>query len=372
MEAIFDSKTLFATMVSHKASDMFIKSDSIPTMRVRGSIESLGNQKVTPEIIKKIYEEITSEQQRHHFDRHNELDTAYEVFGVGRFRANIFKQRGKIAMVFRHVQSNIPSLEKLKMPSAQLQKLILSLRGLILVTGTAGSGKSTTIASMLSYINQTIAKHIITIEDPIEYLFVEDKAVFDQREVGIDTDKFATALKYCLRQSPDIIMIGEMRDKETMDAAMSAAETGHLVVSTLHSMNAYQTVERILNFYPPHEHHFLQQQLALIMIGVISQRLLPRIDGQGVVPAVELMLSTPTVRELLADGKTRELYKAIYEGAKYYGTQTFNQSLKGLYQEGLISIENAMAAADNPDELKLEIRGIVKGSQSGGDFNFKI
>ncbi|MFH1227214.1 MAG: PilT/PilU family type 4a pilus ATPase [Planctomycetota bacterium] len=371
MEAIFDSKTLFATMVSNKASDMFIKQDSLPTMKVSGAIQNLGNQKVTAEIVKKIYEEITSPEQRQSFEQHNELDTAYEVFGVGRFRANLFKQRGKIAMVFRYVQSNIPTLEKLKMPVAQMQKLILSPRGLILVTGTAGSGKSTTIASMLSYVNKTVAKHIITIEDPIEYLFIEDKAIFDQREAGIDTDSFAIALKYCLRQAPDIIMIGEMRDKETMDAAIGAAETGHLVISTLHSMNAYQTVERILNFYPPHEHAFLRQQMSQLLIGCVSQRLLPRIDGQGVVPAVELMMSTPTVKELLIDGKTKELYKAIYEGAKYYGTQTFNQSLKLLYQESLISLENALAAADNPDELKLEIRGIVKGSQTS-DFNFKI
>ncbi len=174
-----------------------------------------------------------------------------------------------------------------------------------------------------------------------------------------------------MRQSPDIIMIGEMRDKDTMDAAINAAETGHLVISTLHSMNAYQTVERILNFFEPHQHSFLREQLALLLIGVLSQRLLGRIDGQGVVPAVELMLSTPTIRELLHEGKTRELYKAIYDGAKYYGTMTFNQSLKTLYQEGLISLDNALAAADNPDELKLELRGIVRGSQSG-DFNFKV
>ncbi|MFA5794564.1 MAG: PilT/PilU family type 4a pilus ATPase [Candidatus Brocadiia bacterium] len=373
MEAIFDSKTLFATMVAHKASDMFLKPDSIPTMKVSGTIQPLGNQKVTVEIMKKVFEEITSPEQRKIFEHKNELDTAYEVFGVGRFRANIFKQRGNVGMVFRYVQSNIPALDKLKMPAAQLQKLILSPRGLVLVTGTAGSGKSSTIASMLSYVNQTVPKHIITIEDPIEYLFIEDKAVFDQREVGIDTDSFATALKYCLRQAPDIIMIGEMRDKTTMDAAIGAAETGHLVISTLHSLNAYQTVERILNFYPPHEHTFLRQQMSLLLMGCISQRLLPRLDGQGVVPAVELMLTTPTVKELLSEGKTRELYKAIYDGSKYYGTQTFNQSLRSLYQEGLISLESALAAADNPDELKLEIRGIVKGSQqSGGDFNFKI
>jgi twitching motility protein PilT len=306
-----------------------------------------------------IFNEVTDDFAKKRFAERGEVDVSYEIYGVGRFRANLFRQRGYIGMVFRHIHSKIPSMEELNLPAEQLKRLSMQPRGLILVTGTAGSGKSTTIASMINFINNTEEKHIISIEDPIEFTFQDTKCVIDQREVGQDTDSFLAALKHAVRQSPDVIFIGEMRDLETMEAAINAAETGHLVFSTLHSLNAMQTVDRILNMFPVHQHQFLQLQLAQLLEGVVSQRLLPTKDGAGRMAAVELMCATPTTRELLLHGKTRELYKALKEGS-YYGCMTFNQSLKSLLERDLITLEDALHAADNPDELKLELRGISK------------
>jgi twitching motility protein PilT len=368
MQGEIDIKALFAAVVARNASDLFIKVGSFPTIRVAGKLEPLPKTfPLTVEMVEKVFLEITDERLRQHFAEHSEADLAYEVFGLGRFRANIFKQKGYTGMVFRYIRSQIPALEELELPVRALQKLASATRGLILVTGTAGSGKSTTIASLLNYINKNWAKHIITAEDPIEYLFNDDKSIIEQKELGIDTKSYTIALKHALRQSPDIIMIGEIRDKDTMESAISAAETGHLVISTLHSVNAFQTVERIINFFEPHQHHLLRQQLSLLLQGVISQRLIVRSDGKGMLPAAEIMLSTPTIKDLLYEGKTRDLYQAIQEGNTYYGTQTFNQSLKGLYKDNFITLEDAMVYSDRPDELKLELRGISKA----GDFDFK-
>jgi len=363
MEITEDYKALFAVMIAEKASDLFLKLGAPPSLRVNGKVKPIGGTPLTEEIIQKIFEDITDDRQKKLFQEKGEIDTAYEILNVGRFRVNIYKQRGHLAFTFRHVSNQVPTLEELHLPVAPLQKLCNASRGLILVTGTAGNGKSTTIASMLDYVNKTQRKHIITLEDPIEYLFTDDKSVIDQREIGIDTFSFAQALKSCVRQSPDIIMIGEMRDLETMEAALNAAETGHLVISTLHTVNAYQTVERIINFFQPHQYQLVREQLAMLLEGVISLRLVARKDGKGLVPAAELLLTTPTVKELLHNGKTRELYTALQEGA-YYGTQTFNQSIKDLYLKELITLEDALAKADKPDELKLELRGFVKGSKS--------
>jgi twitching motility protein PilT len=265
-------------------------------------------------------------------------------------------------MVFRHIHAKIPTLEELNLPAEQLKRLALQPRGLVLVTGTAGSGKSTSIASMINFINDTEEKHVISVEDPIEFTFTDNKCVIDQREVGQDTDSFLSALKHGVRQSPDVIFIGEMRDLETMEAAINAAETGHLVRSTLHSLNAMQTVDRIMNMFPVHQHEFLRLQLSQLLEGVVSQRLLPTKDGAARMPCVELMCATPTTRELLLQGKTRELYKALKEGS-YYGCMTFNQSLKSLLERDLITLEDALNAADSADELKLELRGISKDAQ---------
>ena len=362
--------SIFAAMVKEDASDLFLKVGVPPAMRIVGRVASLGGAPVTEENMMEIFNEVTDDFGKKRFAERGEVDVSYEIYGVGRFRANLFRQRGYIGMVFRHIHSKIPTMEELNLPAEQLKRLALSPRGLILVTGTAGSGKSTTIASMINFINNTEEKHVISVEDPIEFTFTDNKCVIDQREVGQDTDSFITALKHAVRQSPDVIFIGEMRDLETMEAAINAAETGHLVFSTLHSLNAMQTVDRILNMFPVHQHDFLQLQLSQLLEGVISQRLLPTKDGAARMPCAELMCATPTTRELLLHGKTRELYKALKEGG-YYGCMTFNQSLKSLLERDLITLEDALHAADNPDELKLELRGISKDnaqrwSASGG------
>ena len=242
--------------------------------------------------------------------------------------------------------------------------LALRPRGRVLVTGPTGSGKSTTLAAMVDYLNERETRHIVTIEDPVEFLHRDKQCIVNQREIGMDSKSFQAAMKHVVRESPDVILIGEMRDVETMEAAIAAAETGHLVLSTLHTVNAIQTVERILNFFPPHQHGLVRQQLSMVLEGVVSQRLLRRKGGQGRVPTVEIMLGTPTVKELLAEGKTHDLAKAIAEGRSYFGSQTFAQGLMDLVHNGAVEPEEALLAADDPEELKLDMRGIRRGTKS--------
>jgi twitching motility protein PilT len=356
-------------MVMERASDLFIKVGAPPSIRVDGKLFFFETGEITPQDAIDIYEQI-EDSKREGFKNQSEIDTAYELPGVGRFRVNIFRQRGFIGMVFRHVESQVPSFEELSLPIEAMKRLSSLQRGLVLITGVTGSGKSTTLAAIINFINASFNKHIVTVEDPIEFLFKDKKSLVDQREVGLDTETFQVALKHIVRQSPDVILIGEMRDLETMEAAISAAETGHLVFSTLHTMNAQQTIERIINFFPPHQHELIRLQLALVLEGVISQRLIVRRNNKGRVPAVEIMMKSPTVRDLLMQGKTTELYKALKEG-DYFGSQTFNQSLKQLYQGDLVSLEEALAASDNPEEFKLELKGISKGSRAADfDFNY--
>ncbi len=354
-------------MVIEKASDLFLKVGDPPSLRIDGEIQFLDTDELTSQDALEIFETI-EDSKKQSLPRDTDVDVAYELPGIGRFRVNIFHQRGQLGFVFRHVESRIPNFAELNLPEKELTRLASLRRGLVLVTGNTGSGKSTTLAAMIEYINQHFNRHIITIEDPIEFIFKDRKSIIDQREVGTDTPDFLTALKYSVRQSPDVLLIGEMRDRETMEAALSAAETGHLVLSTLHSVNAVQTVERIINYFPPHQHNLIRLQLSLILVGVISQRLLPRKKGGGRVPAVELMIQCPSVQDLLAAGKTRELYGAIRE-AGYFGCKTFNQSLKELYQNDLITLDDALAASDYPEELKLDLKGIQKGNTIA-DFSF--
>ena len=354
-------------MVIEKASDLFVKVGAPPSLRVDGEIQFLEADEITPQDAMEIFE-IIEDSKKEGFNAKNEIDTAYEVPGIGRFRVNIFRQRGQLGFVLRHIESNVPSFGELHLPSDVIQQLAHETRGLVLVTGQTGSGKSTTLAAMLNFVNETTSRHIVTIEDPIEFVFKDKRSLIEQREIGTDTPDFLVALKMAMRQSPDVILIGEMRDRETMEAAISAAETGHLVFSTVHTVNAMQTVERIINFFPPHQHALIRLQLSLVLKGVISQRLIPKKSGAGRVPAIELMVESPTINELLAEGRTNELYTAIKEGG-YYGCQSFNQALKRLYQEDMITLDAAMAAADFPDELKLELKGIYKGAMAT-DFNF--
>jgi len=365
-----DTRELFRILVKERASDLIIKSNACPAMRVQGRVKFISESRVPEAFARALCDEVLPDRLKERFERTGEADASYEVEEVGRFRANVFRQRGRLCLVFRHVLDQVPSLQQLNLPVRQVEELAALQRGLVLVTGTTGSGKSTTLAAMVEHMNHHFQRHIVTIEDPIEYVLVDRKCMINQREIGFDTMTYDAALRHVVRQTPDVILLGEVRDMATMQAALSAAETGHLVLSTLHTVNGVQTVERILSFFPPHQHQQVRLQLSLTLEGVLSQRLLPRKSDQTRVPAVEILVATPTIRDLLFEGKTRELHKAIYEGSHYYGTQTFNQSLRTLFKNGLITYEDAMAAADNPDELKLELRGISKGAATA-DFDFK-
>lgn len=355
-------------MVIEKASDLFIKVGCPPSLRIDGSIHFLDTDDISPQDCREIFE-IIEDSKKTSFPTNEDIDVAYELPGIGRFRVNIFRQKGNYGYVLRHIESNVPGFEELGLPAETLRTLAETHRGLILVTGQAGSGKSTTLASFLNFINEQSNKHLITIEDPIEFIFKDRKSIVNQREIGTDTPGFISALKMAVRQSPDCILIGEMRDRETMEAAISAAETGHLVVSTLHTVNAMQTVERIINFFPPHQHNLIRLQLSLVLVAVISLRLLPRKSVSGRIPAVELMIQSPTISELIRNGQTQELYNAVKQG-DYFGSQTFNSSLKKLYQQDQISLDQAMAASDYPEELKMELKGIFRGA-TAADFDFQ-
>ena len=343
------------------ASDIFMKVGVPPAIRMDGMIQFLKFDELTGRECRIILEKICDKHQMEEFRNEHEVDTAYQVEDIGRFRVNAFLQRGFIGFVMRHVKFEIPTFEQLGLPVDPLIRLAGEHRGLILVTGIAGSGKSTTLASFMEYINQNYNRHIVTIEDPIEFIYMDKRSIIEQREVGMDTRSFATALKHVVRQSPDVILIGEMRDQHTMEAAINAAETGHLVFSTLHSTNAPQTLDRILNFFPPHQHGLIRSQLATILNGVISQRLIKRTDAIGRVPAVEIMTSSPTVRTAIDESRFMDLPKIIEE-SEYFGMQSFNQSLKNHVEQKKISREDALANADDPDKLLLAFRGVLKGA----------
>jgi twitching motility protein PilT len=288
------------------------------------------------------------------------VDTALALDGLGRFRLNAYKQMGEPAVVLRRISQEAPVLATLGLPTQQLERVALRKRGIVLVTGIAGSGKTTALAGIIQYMNTHAERHIITLEDPVELLFTEDRCVISQREVGTDTPDFADGLRHCLRQSPDVILIGEMRDGETVAAALDATETGHLVLSTLHTVNASQTVDRILSFFPAQRHQQVRQRLAENIAAVMSLRLLPKKSGRGMVPAVELLLSTPRVRELLYEGQVSELSRVVEAGYEE-GLISFNHSLRNLVQQDLVELDVALAASDRPEELLLALRGFSKG-----------
>jgi len=356
---------LLAATVRARASDLFLKCDAPAAFRVDGLLR----RDVLPKdeqsalldaaFLEKVVQTVLVARGREVFDKEGEVDGAYEQAEIGRFRVNVFRQRGKIGIVFRHIPPTILSLTELNLPAAQIQKLCAAQRGLVLVTGVAGSGKSTCLAAMVDYINSTSRRHIITIEDPVEFVHEDKLSLIEQRELHLDTRSFSTALKHSVRQSPDVILVGEMRDSDTMETALSAASTGHLVLSTLHTVDAVQTVERVIGYFPPHFHELVRMQLALVLQAVISLRLLRRSDGTGRVPAVEMLMGTPTVRDLLQKGQTRQL-PATLRGGGQYGAQTFGQSLKQLIDAQVISQEEALAAADSPEELRLELQGISR------------
>ncbi len=349
---------LLRIMNEKSASDLYLKADTPPTYRVEGETYSLG-EKLNETEIGELANSLMNEEQRRTFSQTHEMNLAYAIPGVGRYRCNLYYQRGSVGIVFRQVMLKIPSIEELNLPSI-LNDLVLAPRGLILVTGATGSGKSTTLAAMLGYRNLIKTGHIITIEDPIEFMHYDKKSIVSQREVGIDTESFAEALKNTLRQAPDVILIGEMRDTESVSSAIYFAETGHLVMSTLHSTNANQTLERILQFYPKGVHEQILLQLSFNLRAIISQRLLPKADGKGRIVAVEIMLSTPRIKNLIRKGEIEKIKDTIASGTQE-GMQTFDQSLYNLYQQELITLDDALTAADSPHDLKMQIKGLKIG-----------
>jgi twitching motility protein PilT len=359
---MFDLDKILQMTVAADASDLILKAGSPPAVKVAGRVLFLSDDKLAPEETAATITRIAPKQALETFEKRGEADFSFHAGAdSGRFRVNVFRQSGTMALVLRQIKAVVPSFADLSLPVRQFQHFAGLDRGLIFITGQTGSGKSTSLASIVDSIINTRNEHIITLEDPIEYVFDDNLSIVNQREIGIDTTTFATGLRAAMREAPDVIMVGEIRDTETMESAIAAAETGHLVLSTLHTVNAVQTVERIQTFFPPHQHPLIRLQLSTVLAGVASQRLIPNLKNPGMVPAVEVLMPTPRVRELIFEGKTRELHKALIEGEEYYGTQTFNMSLKGLYEQKLISLEDALAASDNPDDLKLLIRGIETG-----------
>jgi twitching motility protein PilT len=360
-----DLKTLWDKMVKVNASDLHLKAGAPPVLRVDGKLVEEKSESLTPETLKEMAYQIMTPSQQQTFERMKELDFAIGVRGIGRFRVNVFLQRSSIAIAMRAIPIVVRRIDDLNLPQV-LKDLTTKPRGLILCTGTTGSGKSTTLAAMIEHINENISRHIITIEDPIEYLFRDNNSIICQREVLMDTVSFSIALRHILRQDPDVILIGEIRDRETMDVALKAADTGHLVLSTLHTLNATETINRIISFYPPHQHQHIRVLLASTLAGVISLRLLPRADGKGRIPAVEVLISTPTIKDYLLDPvKTILIQSAIEEGHSQYGMQTFDQSVFRLYKDGLITYDDAMQSVSNPDDFKLRLVGIEATAERG-------
>jgi twitching motility protein PilT len=354
--------------VKAKGSDIHIKTGLPPIVRIDGKLRPIPNApRLSPDIVAAMAQSIMNERQKRQFDENYECDLSYGVPGLGRFRVSVYAQRGTIAMVFRAIPFGIPSIDSLNLPTI-LKKIAMEERGLILVTGTTGSGKSTTLASIIDFINEQKTCNIITIEDPVEYLHKDKKSIISQREVGFDTISFANALKGALRQDPDVILVGEMRDYETIETAMTAAETGHLVMSTLHTLDASETVNRIISVFPPFHQRQVRMQLAGVIKGVISQRLVPRADGKGRVPAVEVMIGTARIRECIDDkDKTKQIPEAISQGFTTYGMQTFDQSLMHLFTKKLITYEEALRQCSNPDDFALKVSGISSTSNSSWD-----
>ena len=336
--------------------------------RIDGALVPLKEAaRLSPEDIGRMAFSIMNNHQKEKFKDENEIDLAYGVPGLGRFRVNCFMQRGTVGIVFRVIPFKIMTIEQLNLPKI-LEKIAHEERGLILVTGTTGSGKSTSLAALIDYINMHRTAHIITVEDPIEFLIRDKRSVVNQREVGVDTKSFGRALKSALREDPDVILVGEMRDLETIEIAMTAAETGHLVLSTLHTLDAPETITRIVAAFPPYQQKQIRLQLASILKAVISQRLVPRADGRGRVAAVEVMRATSRVRELIEDkDRTKELHDAIQSGTTSYGMQTFDQSLMFLLTQNLITYDEALRQASNPDDFALRVSGIGGTSDSSWD-----
>ncbi len=359
MATIYD---LLKVMIEKGASDLHITTGSPPRLRVDGKLIPLDHPSLTPPETKSLCYSILTDSQKHKFEENNELDLSFGVKGLSRFRGNIFMQRGAVAAAFRTIPFEIRSFKDLGLPEI-MNELVKKPRGLILVTGATGSGKSTTLAAMVDRINDERFDHIITVEDPIEYLHSHKKCLINQREVNADTASFKNALRYVLRQDPDVVLIGEMRDLETIEAALTVAETGHLTLATLHTNSAVQTINRIIDVFPPHQQEQIRVQLSFVLEGILAQQLIPKKNGKGRVLAVELLVPNPAIRNLIREDKIHQIYSMMQTGQTKFGMQTMNQSLLELYNRGHLSYEDAIGRSPVPDEL---ITMLQRASASSG------
>lgn len=356
---------LLKLMVEKKGTDLHLKAGLPPMVRISGDIEPLlDGEKLTSEKIRELVSKFAGCEEEK-IRENKEFDFAVELPGIARFRGALFFQKGNYGVVFRTIPTRIPTVDDLKLP-AVLKEIASYEQGLVLVTGPTGSGKSTTMAAIINHINETSKKNIITIEDPIEFVHTDNKSIINQREIGMDTNTFSTALKSALRQDPDVILVGEMRDPETILTAITAAETGHLVISTLHTNDTKQTIDRVIDSFPSEQQTPVRFQLSLFLIAVVAQRLVKRKDGNGMAAAIEIMINTPFIRSLIAEGKTGQISKAIEDSASFYKTQSFNQSLLSLYKAGAITAEEALATSNNPSDLKIQIQSADFEKKTGG------
>ena len=362
--AVTTLQEILSYAVKHGASDIHLSVGSPAACRIDGRIRFFSNDNLTPPDTSKFLDKILTPEQREAYEESGDADVAMGVPGLGRFRVNVLRQRGSIGIVLRHVRGVIQSFTDLHLPEA-IGRIAELRRGLVLITGTTGSGKSTTLASMIDKINATRREHILTLEDPIEFLHKNKKSVVTQREISIDTKDFSTALRATMREDPDVILIGEMRDAETFAAAMAASETGHMVFSTLHTTNAMLTIDRILDMFPSNQHDQIRSQLSLQLKACVAQRLVPSADGSGRVPAVEIMFNSPAIAQLIRENEIKQIPTAIAAGQED-GMQSFNTSLVDLIKQELIGKDDALDYSDNPEELEMNLKGIYLSSSRGG------
>lgn len=348
---------LLKLMLKKGISDIHFKANSTPLIRFNGKLIPIDSSALNSRQVEQLAFSLMNEDQKAVFNKGKEMDISYAIEGLSRFRTHFYRQKGSIAMTMRVIPLNPSTFEELHLPAEPLQHLAHQTRGLILIAGLTGAGKTTTMNAIIDYINTSKRYNIITIEDPVEFYHADKMSSISQREVGIDTNSFKQALKHILRQDPDIVAIGEVREIEEIDAAIIAGETGHLVLSTIHTVDAVQTINRIIGIYPPHQQDQVRLTLSRILRGVIAQRLIDRIDKEELIPAVEILTVTPFIRKLIAENKDTEIYAAMQQGS-YYGMRTFDQSLLELHTSGKIALEDALENASNPDELMLNIRGI--------------
>ncbi len=352
-----DLQTLLQTMINQKASDLHVRAGGKAYLRVDGDLAPVGDRDLSPQEVETMMGQVATPRAKKIFAESSECDFSFQVGEIARFRVNAFKRMGRLSMSIRIIPMTIPTVEDLRLPAATIKKIAENERGLVLVTGITGSGKSSSLAAMIDYINSSRAVHILTVEDPIEFVHRDKMSIISQRQI-------VQALRMAMRQDPDVILIGEMRDAESVSAAITAAQTGHLVFGTLHTIDAVQTVNRIIDLYPPHQQGLMRIQLAESLKAVVSQRLLPCIKG-GRIPAVEVMINTAHVKKQIEDNSSQGITQALAKGA-FYGMQTFNQSLVKLYKDGMVKEEDVLAAATNPDDVKLAMRGIEQEVRAGG------